>query len=85
MPVVYRLKIATLGLMPSESDGHCVPVTIPSDSLIITAGDPGVITNPADEPNQFIEVQWEGKSIAIFQSDFRDRSEPVDEPTTPLL
>ena len=66
----YRLKNSTLAIM--KNGGRHTPFTVPGGGIV------QVVPGPFDE-NRMVEVEWEGKTLLVFPSDLRERSEPIDE------
>ena len=73
---IYKLKTTILAVMHTEV-GHTVPVTIPENALISVAEERVPAASDEYKFNFLIEVQWEGKSIRMFEQDINQRCERV--------
>lgn len=49
------------------------PVTVPQNATVKAESD----GRPLDAPPTLIEVEWEGRSLLMFQVDLRQRATPV--------
>jgi hypothetical protein len=67
---VYRLRTATLGIL-AEPDNQRIPITLPTDAVLRVVG-------PNGTSDRMIDVQWEGKTLAMFAVDLSERGEIVE-------
>ena len=65
----FRLNAPTLGIL--SGDGERIAVEIPKDAIV------EVISGPRPDDQRMVDVVWEGKALAIFAQDIRDRGEQV--------
>ncbi|HLG98249.1 MAG TPA: hypothetical protein VKX49_18180 [Bryobacteraceae bacterium] len=69
---VYRVH-TPLVAQEKEGDGHLRFVAIPRGSMMYV---PGKL-----ESFGFVDVQCDGKTLAVFSRDIRERAEKVDNPS----
>jgi hypothetical protein len=65
----YRLKTATLGL--TDIGHQRIALQIPANAIV-------TLTRPLLPGSNFVEVEWEHKTFALFALDMRDRGEPLN-------
>lgn len=72
---VFRLRTPTLGIIQAD-DGHRIAIRIPSNALIKVTEHQII---DADERNwdKLIDVQWEEKTITMFEQDIHQRCDRV--------
>lgn len=58
----------TLGL--TEVEERRIALQIPANAVV-------TCTKPLLGDSRFVEVEWNGKTLALFGSDMRDRGEPI--------
>ena len=65
----FRLNPPTLGIL--LGDGERIAVQLPKDAIVeVTSG-------PRPDDQRMVDVVWEGKALAMFVQDIRDRGEQV--------
>ena len=65
----FRLNAPTLGIL--SGDGERIAVQLPKDAIVeVTSG-------PRQDDQRMVDVVWEGKALAMFAQDIRDRGEQV--------
>jgi hypothetical protein len=65
----FRLNAPTLGIL--LGDGERIAVQLPKDAIVeVTSG-------PRPDDQRMVDVVWEGKALAMFVQDIRDRGEQV--------
>jgi hypothetical protein len=65
----YRLKSPTLAIV--VLDGHSVPITIPTGSVI------QIKHGPLDG-ERLVDVEWDNRTVSMFTIDLRDRGEELE-------
>ena len=65
----FRLNAPTLGIL--SGDGERIAVQLPKDAIVeVTSG-------PRPDDQRMVDVVWEGKALAMFAQDIRDRGDQV--------
>ena len=65
----FRLSTSTLGIL--SENGERIAVQILKDAVVeVTSG-------PRPDDERMVDVVWEGKALAMFAQDIRDRGEQV--------
>jgi hypothetical protein len=65
----FRLNAPTLGIL--SGDGERIAIQLPKDAIVEVTG------GPRPEDMRMVDIVWEGKALAMFARDIRDRGEQV--------
>ena len=68
----YRILIPTVAILIQS--GAKVVVTIPADSIVEVVDGPIL-----DDDDRLMNVQWDGKTVAMFTTDIHQRGERVED------